>query len=97
MHYVKLKGAIQSPMCSYVYIDWKRNYADQIFINNKITVTFEREYKHESGYKAIFVSFAKEDEAKFLKSMSELKAKVNSVRKDYDKICAFLTKASCIN
>lgn len=61
----------------YVFFDTKEYLADQLFINHKVTVSFDKEYvKQGIPYVAIFCKIKKKDEGNFLKALAELPNKM---------------------
>lgn len=61
----------------YVFIDVKDYLADNLFRRENVCVWFGHEYgKEDSCYKVIFCKIRKNDEAKFLKALGQLKNKM---------------------
>ncbi len=79
----------------YAFIDTEKYFADQLFIKNKVNVSFGKEYKREnSPYIIIFCKIKKKDEKNFLTALSELKNKMILLGYiDYEKVCKELMKS----
>lgn len=61
----------------YAFIDVPEYYADQLFIQHKVTVRFGHEYKHPNQpYIIIFCKVRKRDRDRFLSALSELNLKM---------------------
>lgn len=61
----------------YVFIDVPEYYADQLFIQHKVTVRFGNEFQHpDQPYVIIFCKVRKRDRDRFLSALSELDRKM---------------------
>lgn len=61
----------------YAFIDVPEYYADQLFIENKVTVRFGHEYKHpDQPYVIIFCKVRKRDRERFLAALGEMNRKM---------------------
>ena len=74
-NYIKLKPGLLYQ--NYVFFDVEQYYADNLFIQYKIKVTFLREYQKEDiPYLAIFCKVKKQDVSEFEIVMKELANKM---------------------
>ena len=73
----------------FVYIDLPEYLADTIFIQNKIHVKFEKEWKKpDNPYIIILCKIKKKDKEKFEKSLKELERKMLLMgHSDYQEMC----------
>lgn len=61
----------------YAFIDAPEYYADQLFIEHKVTVRFGHEYKHpDQPYFIIFCKVRKRDRERFLAALGEINRKM---------------------
>ena len=61
----------------YAFIDVPEYYADQLFIQHKVTVRFGNEFQHpDQPYVVIFCKVRKRDRDRFLAALSELNRKM---------------------
>lgn len=78
----------------YVYVDHKSYLADQLFIQNKVTMKFKREMaKDGSSYSIVFCKVLKKDAEKFEDALEKLKDKMLLLGyKDYTEVCGEFAK-----
>ena len=70
----------------YAFIDLPDYYADQLFIQHKVTVRFGNEFQHpDQPYLVIFCKVRKRDRDRFLSALSELNRKM--ILCGYEKFC----------
>ena len=61
----------------YAFIDVPEYYADQLFIQHKVTVRFGNEFQHpDQPYVVIFCKVRKRDRTRFLSALAELNRKM---------------------
>lgn len=87
-NYIKLKqlSLFYNHFC---YVDTDKYLADKLFINNKVKVHFNHEFKRGSNkYVLIFCKVNKKDTDRFLKSLEELPNKMLLMgNTDYEEFC----------
>ena len=79
----------------YAFIDVSEYYADQLFIQHKVTVRFGNEFQHpDQPYVVIFCKVRKRDRERFLSALSELnRTMILGGYPEYEEICAsFIAK-----
>lgn len=94
-NYIDITGRFQLFTKSFAYIDAGDNstrtyLADQIFINKKLTVKFDKGELHNNGnqYIVIFCKVKKKDVNLFKECMNDLRNKMILLGyKDYDDCC----------
>lgn len=75
-NYIKLKH-FSLLFAFYAYIDAKEHLADNLFINEKVTVHFKQEFiKPGCKYAIVFCKIRKKDKGKFLDALAQLEKKM---------------------
>ena len=88
-NFIKLESRFSLISDQYLYVDTPDYLADQLFINEKLSVNFKEEYRKDNcDYVLIFCKVRKKDKEKFLRAMEKLHSKVILFgHNDYDKFC----------
>ena len=78
----------------YVYVDHSSYLADQLFVQNKVTMKFKGEMaSDDSPYCIIFCKVLKKDVTRFEEALVRLKDKMLLLgHKDYPKACSEIAK-----
>ncbi len=78
----------------YVYVDHNSYLADQLFVQNKVTMKFKGEMvKENSPYRIVFCKVLKRDTMKFEEALGKLKDKMLLLGyADYSKTCDEIAK-----
>jgi hypothetical protein len=79
---------------SYAYVDYSAYLADQLFIQNKITIRFKGEMAREnSPYCIIFCKVLKKDVERFEEALDKLEDKMLLLGyRDYPNACSEISK-----
>ena len=78
----------------YAYVDHSSYLADQLFIQNKVTIKFKGEMaKNDSPYRIVFCKVLKRDAERFEESLGSLKDKMLLLgHRDYPDACGEIAK-----
>lgn len=78
----------------YAFVDTEEYLGDQLFIQQKVSVSFGKEYgKKGNDYLIIFCKVRRKDENKFLKALDELEKKMLLMgHHDYPSFCEKLKR-----
>lgn len=89
-NFIKLKDGIIK--ATYIYVDCDGNLADTLFAEEKVRVSFGREWMKES-YKIVFCKVRKKDANNFERALKKLENKMLLIgHKDYIPKCKEIFK-----
>ena len=78
----------------YAYVDYSSYLADQLFVQNKVTIKFKGEMaKNDSPYRIVFCKVLKRDAERFEEALGRLKDKMLLLgHRDYPDACGEIEK-----